>query len=346
MGGVRVDKKQARKSKKLKSVIIMNLETYLVKNNFNKENFDKLIEIFNKEEFIPFVGAGSSVPMGGPDWLDLLKKMQNSAGIEIRPKKDSIGNINFPKYFSRLFKKMKDQSSFYSQLFKSVEPTETGSTEFHVHLVSTFYAYITTNYDTPIERAYKKEKRQEIKKHFFSCYKLDNLKDSVVYLHGHKDIGFAIIKEEDYRYFYPSVNETSSAGIPILESFLEQVYVGKKIIFIGFSFNDQYVAEFIKLLGLKYKDKRDIIHFLLIKNNATSYLKYQEMAGKYRQEGQLGMANEAESKFFQNFMSINIYPIVYTENIFVERLLEKLKRSEVHTTIDKPQLNLLNITGS
>jgi hypothetical protein len=69
-----------------------------------------------------------------------------------------------------------------------------------------------------LEKAYQEKIRKGIRKFFFSSYGLENLNDCIVYLHGHKKIDFAIIKKEDYDYFYPNVSRES--GIPIIESFL------------------------------------------------------------------------------------------------------------------------------
>jgi len=313
----------------------MELDNYIIDHEINKENFNRLIEQFDKKNFIPFIGAGPSVPTGEPNWDELFKRMKQSLKIRVNRSKYSDGSYNYPKSFSKLFKKMNDKSKFFEEVFRNIEPTETSYTAFYIHLVNTFDSYITTNYDTPIEQAYLNQKGQKIRRYFFTCYDLQNLSNSIVYLHGHKDINFAILKEEDYDYFYPTVSKKS--GIPILEDFLEKVYTKNTMIFIGFSFTDRYTLKFFEYLATKHKSRN---HFLLTWEMDRFYSAHQKRAEEYKKIGEKERAKEEEQKYYQDFIRLNIYPIVYKRNIFVERLLEKLERKA-----QIPEIESYPITG-
>jgi len=294
----------------------MRLEDQLIDNEINRENLAKLKEGFSKD-FIPFIGAGSSVPLGEYNWNDLFKKMKTSLGINVRLAKDSSGQPDYPRSFSKLYRKMENKSEFFTQVFQNIEPTETSFTASHINIVESFECYVTTNYDTPIEKAYYNQKKQKIKRHFFSCYEMEDFKGGIVYLHGHKDINFAILKKEDYEYFYPSISRKN--GIPILEGFLENIYKLKTIIFIGFSFQDRYLHDFFHYLASKYRDNEKT-HFLL--TNASDENKVKE------------------KKFYYDFIrEMKVYPIVYKEHIFIEQLLRELKIPATIPIIEEPKIS-------
>lgn len=313
----------------------MELLNYLIDNRINKDNFRKLNNQFKTENFVPFLGAGLSIPTGEPDWENLLKKMQSSTSVKIRLQKDVNGNVNYPRCFSNLYRKMENKLNFYSHLFKHTEPTETSYTACHREIVSIFNSYITTNYDSIIEQVFEKDKNQKIKRHFFSNYDIGNLDNSIIYLHGHKCINYAILKEEDYDYFYPTVSRKN--GIPIVESFLENIYKHKTLLFIGFSFSDKYIYSFLQYLASKNKEKT---HFALINKNTSIYSEYKSRSHEYRKLGEKSKARKEENKFYESLTDLNIHSIVYNQNIFIEKLLEKLSTEKT-----LPDLKRHPITG-
>ena len=230
------------------------------------------------------------------------------------------GQINYPRSFSRLFARVNDQEKFYFHLFDHLDPTQTDVTGVHLKLVDLFDSYLTTNYDSPIEVAYRNQHNSELMKHYFSPHGLHNLKNCVVYLHGHKDINFCVIKEEDYNYFYPSIS--NKPGFPILENFLKEVFYKRSVIFVGFSFDDHYIEDFLRYLySLKPFPNT---HYWLIDESADSY---RDIINKVSELTKLGKNVEASAKkttFYDG--QLNIKPIVYKKgsHIFVQRLFDKL----------------------
>lgn len=202
------------------------LEEYIVDDPLNKSNLDSLISSFKTETFVPFIGAGPSTVLGAKDWEGLITNLCKLSGpLKFKKTKNLDGKIDYPSSFSRLFKKLNTRGvtaeQFYNELFEYIRPTLTEWTCFHLNLVTLFDSCITTNYDSPIERAFEKHHHKPATRYFFSCYGLNNLRDCIVYLHGHKEINFCIIKSEDYDYFYPTVSKKN--GIPILEKFLTDI---------------------------------------------------------------------------------------------------------------------------
>jgi len=123
---------------------------------------------------------------------------------------------------------------------------------------------------------------------------------------------------------------SNKSGIPVVETFLENIYTQKTIIFIGISFNDKFIYRFLEYLATKHKSKS---HFLLTSENSVFYLDYRKKADEYRKANEIKRANDQENKYYQDLMKINIYPIVYRQNIFVERLLEKLSKERRVTSM-------------
>ena len=169
----------------------MSFENNLVDHPLNKRNYEDLRNSFDRNSFVPFVGAGPSTPMGEPDWEDLFKKLKMHFGVRINKVSRDNGTLDYPKMFSKLFKKIPDKSQFFKILFQKLEPTKTRATNLHYSLVELFDTYLTTNYDSPIEVAFHRLRRNTpLTKHYFACYDLNDLNNCVIYLHGHKDTNY------------------------------------------------------------------------------------------------------------------------------------------------------------
>lgn len=273
---------------------------------------------------MPFIGAGPSVPLGEPAYPELLREMKEKLRPGINPRVSRKG-ASYPRQFSALCREARDRGQFFQTLFGTLVPKTTRFTGFHHCLVKTFDAYVTTNWDYPIEDTYKEVRQHALRKYYFSCYELDHLKGCVVYLHGHKDIGFAIVTKEDYDYFYPTVSTTG--GIPILERFLESLYRHRRILFLGVSFDDGYVHEFLRHLSLKNVDSK---HFWILDEGTNAYDSVAKAAAGYASQNQNQRAQDLKARFYEKFGKVGIRPIVYRadQHIFVEQLLLQLKPTE------------------
>ncbi len=296
----------------------------IVDHPVNIQNLKLLIDSFNRNQFVPFIGAGSSIPLGEPAWDELFKKMKNKYNVSVYIKKIN-GVPDYPGAFSRLYKKLKEKRNFYENLFDTLKPKITSGTNLHLRLVDAFDCYATTNYDIPIEKAYLNQKKLNLYKYYFFCPQPNqNLKDSIVYLHGHKNIDFAIILREDYNYFYPTIS--NKKGIPILETFLKHLYQNKCLVFVGFSFSDPYIRDYFKYLTKTIPDIQ-CDHFLIIDEDVQIYKDFADKADKYKQSGLLVEADHKQHEFYNYIIKeYNIHPIVYKSgvHIFAENLFESL----------------------
>lgn len=306
---------------------VTGLENYIVDNPLNRNNLDSLFSSFKKDSFVPFIGAGPSTVLGAADWKDLITNLCKSFGVKKFKKVKNNGNIDYPRSFSKIFKILNDRGfkkeEFYKKLFECIKPTATEATFFHLKLVKLFNACVTTNYDSPIEKAFQEHYRKAPSKYFFSSYGLNNFKDCIVYLHGHKEINFCIIKAEDYEYFYPSVSKKN--GIPIIEEFLTEIFTKKSVIFVGFSFDDPYISNYMDLLESLEPFKN--VHYWLISESTKDYSETMQRAEEYKKAGAPDKAKDEVITFYNG--KRNIKPIVYKghEHIFVEKLFETLTES-------------------
>ena len=86
--------------------MVTGLETYIVDNPLNNNNFGTLISEFKNESFVPFIGAGPSTVLGAADWKDLITNLRESFELKYFRKVINDGKVDYPKSFSRLFKKL------------------------------------------------------------------------------------------------------------------------------------------------------------------------------------------------------------------------------------------------
>ncbi|MBF0519007.1 MAG: SIR2 family protein [Nitrospirae bacterium] len=312
---------------------IVELNDYLFDNPFNIKNLDLLKSEFGKNPslFVPFIGAGPSKVLGASDWYYLLKDLYKSFSLKTTLPMGK-NRIKYHKRFSDLYKKLDEEKRkhFFENIFKFIRATQTNYTAFHIELVKLFQAFITTNYDSPIEKAFIEKKNKSLSKYYFTHSDISKLKDGIIYLHGHEDTGFVIIRTEEYNYFYPSVH--NKKGISILEDFLIELFKTMNVIFIGFSFDDLYIKNFIHYIYVNVvKDSPESFkqyHFWLIDETVKAFDETKQKAKIHTENGRTTEAESEYSKFFTG--NLNIRPIVYKkdQHIFVENLFKTLYKPQ------------------
>ncbi len=129
-----------------------------------------LIELVDSGEAILFVGAGSSVRVGYPDWSSLLQKLEDLAskcGDDFKPNivkcknSDPLEYLEYAEYIkSYISEKTDDIDRYYALLYDLFEPKKPSYNEFHRLLVELpFRGILTTNYDPVLTEALTKKKR-------------------------------------------------------------------------------------------------------------------------------------------------------------------------------------------
>lgn len=304
----------------------------------NKENYELLLRSFNKTEFVSFIGAGVSKPLGISDWdnlIDDLCKVANELGF-----KDTIptDKNKYPDFAEKLFDFLREknrQPLYFDTITKRMTPHFNSTSLTLVYMTLSLDVHLTTNFDRSIEYAYhfivdfSKFSSSSNKYEKPSLYYLSDLNTAsngprIYYLHGSVNEKTYILKKSDYDMFYPSVSKQKISAVKKLEDCLKNFYKYKNIIFIGFSFEDPYVKKFFFDLAKEVEREhratssfysqsgqscshREIKHFLLI-----------EEGNKF--------IEEYNNEFFSKLKNYNLYPVVYQKNkhIFLECLFKKL----------------------
>ncbi|MBU4491089.1 MAG: SIR2 family protein, partial [Euryarchaeota archaeon] len=295
-------------------------------NEKNISNYKRLIDSWNADRSISFLGAGTSNPLGIKDWQDLMKLLQEEVkkryGKDIDVDKDDLPPI--AENLSNEFEAKDHAADFDNIIFRNMDPQYNSTTLTIVKLALLLDKHITTNFDISISNAYnflnyiesylQANKRQSKDFYQHSIPDLPNYHQifrqkgaHVIYLHGKKD-GPYVFKLRDYNKFYPSAqsNSYSKCIEDCLKSFLKET----SFLFIGFSFNDIRLKEMI--FRIIAEIKKDILinsnflgtqvrsepyatprHYLLVHNN-------EEMYGSARWDG-----------FYHEFEQYGIYPVIY-----------------------------------
>ncbi|ODS37483.1 MAG: hypothetical protein A7315_13465 [Candidatus Altiarchaeales archaeon WOR_SM1_79] len=214
----------------------------------DKEIMEVAKELAEKD-FIVFAGTGVTGDTGIPrSWKRLLEELLKSASIN-NINIDKVDPKEFPDIAQKIYDSLKRQNredGYYGIIKKNLTPTMTPYSTQEYDILLTTNWVVTTNFDTTFESALdrKFETNEENKIPRIDSlpdFKKENLfeRESIVYLHGSVDERFIIFKTSDYENYYPSVSEKN--GSKKLEEYLKYIYENYRIVFIGFSFDDQYI---------------------------------------------------------------------------------------------------------
>ncbi|MFA5251903.1 MAG: SIR2 family protein [Phycisphaerae bacterium] len=222
-----------------------------------------------KKNFIVFAGTGVISGTGIPEsWGKLLKALAEQAKVDIDI--DRISKNEYPEIAQKIFdelvrngKKEKYHEIIREQVVAKDSPWDAKTFE----ILLTTKGVVTTNFDNIFETSY--ETLVETNSHLPAHIEQNSLPDfddkddfekhKIVHLHGRADENHIIFKRNDYLDYYPSVCAGKSLNPDYcLERYLEYIYRKHTVIFIGFSFDDEYVRGCFKSINkrLTGRDKR------------------------------------------------------------------------------------------
>jgi len=228
-------------------------------------NMEALSE--SSHQVIPFIGAGVSIPFGLKSWADLLKELEKGLNNEDKvhfetliSRGDYLRALSFLKTYSGYYKQEKiikdDIKRIIEQTFnKNIDDNQHNVLDL-IKLNSNFY--ITTNYDNSLNyflRDYRDDYDMP-----YTLKDIEDLQDffngrqKVLHLHGHiNKTSTMIVTKEDYDSLYTDIRTSD---------ILKSIMANKKLLFIGFSFNDKYFKDL-------YDSIRSTIggeHFIIVPN--------------------------------------------------------------------------------
>lgn len=206
------------------------------------ENIHKLIKYVRKGQVVPFLGAGFSFASGAPRVSDIVAALLDYGGedFQIDLSKNHVSLRNLSQEFIKKFSR-NELIEILSQLFNF--PIKDTSAQNLLAKISHFRTIYTTNYDTLIESAYPKEERTVITSNAGCAYVRDN-KINIYKIHGDitsmNDPDGIVITDDDYKNYF------LNHRYDMIWSNLQQDFVKRNVLFIGYSLEDDNVLEIIK----------------------------------------------------------------------------------------------------
>jgi len=230
-----------------------------------QENLDELLS--SKNNIIPFVGSGLSIPFGIPDWGGLLEEINPTFEKTFQEEQflDHLSNGEFMEALD-LVKQKSLNIGNEKQLQKKIVSILTQKESQFVNKDSHNYLdllklnsnfYITTNYDLILSKLiseYQKYTYPLTFNEMDDSYSIHINHNQVLHLHGHiKKENEMVVSKESYEKFYKEIKNTTK---------LASLIGSKKLLFIGFSFNDAFFEDL-------YNQLNDVIgndHFIIVAN--------------------------------------------------------------------------------
>jgi len=235
-------------------------DKYLLKEY--QQNFDLVKE--ERTKVVPFVGSGLSVPLGLPNWKQLLEKLSPMFSKEYHKEayKDYTGQGDLLEALGYLKKwsiHLNTDDQIKDAIIKIIETEQKNSVDEELH---NFYdliklnsnLYISTNYDLLLEKFLSNSVDYRVP---LCLQDVDNLrklldeKSQVLHIHGHiKRKDAMIVSAEDYKKLYENNG---------LMYKLQHILTSRPLLYIGFSFADKFFVDLYTNLGKIVKNHHYII---------------------------------------------------------------------------------------
>lgn len=217
-----------------------------------------------RKDFVVFAGSGAVADSHVPTWKGLMKRL-----LDVQPLKDfapaqldELPETEYPWLASRIRQEMIRNGrggEWYRIIDDALTSKVSPCTINQAEIVQTCTNIVTTNVDDGFE--YALQRHAGLAKKDICINTMPNLplrdcfnRPTVVYLHGNTDVQHIIFTKEEYDRYYPSVS-TSQCSSPHLEDFLKYLYTSHTLVFVGFSFLDNYVVQSFK--NIAEKARRD-----------------------------------------------------------------------------------------
>ena len=245
------------------------------------------LELVNSGDMWAFIGSGPSIDAGGPSWQLLLTKTISSLNPDQKKNivadgifSSSLKSKNFPKCFSRI--EHYCGRDILEGIVKKVI-SNVNSPGKMVQLLSSwpFKGYITTNYDSLIEKTMQNmgelgwsaagNSHNEVRQIS------GNVSNVIWHVHGcasmSSDKSRLVLTEDDYDNFYLE-------GSPVIQQ-LKSLMSQSRIVFLGFGFEDQEILRLLKIIGRFTDPTRPVYAFLHDNTGKHDDTKRSELLDKY-----------------------------------------------------------------
>jgi hypothetical protein len=234
-----------------------------------------------------FIGSGASIDAGGPSWQSLIELTMLRLDLTLRQdiKADTIfssalNKKDYPKCFSRI-EHYCNRDTLDTTVKNVIDRINVPGKMINLLSSWPFKGYITTNYDTLIEKAISNlgelgwspvgNTKDEVRKIS------GNVSKVIWHVHGcaamSSEKSCLVLTEEDYENFYLE----ESPVISQLKALMSQT----RVVFLGFGFEDQEIMRLLKKIG-KMTDPARPVYAFLHGNTGSQYdAKRSELFDKY-----------------------------------------------------------------
>jgi hypothetical protein len=241
-------------------------------------NLQNLKKDYQAGNLVPFIGAGLSVPFKVPTWKELIENITEKYATGkysfvkeavnfLLERNDYWGAIDTLKKFIPIV----DQD-IQSEIVNLIEEKKIRLEDENSHNYSdlakmNFVLYLTTNYENLLYEYIKCETVPILLKDF--NFNTQNIFDTkrIFHLHGYiSNPGSIVISRESYEELYRDKK---------YDNLLKLVTGTKKLLFMGFSFDDQFVRRLIK----DHKSYFNGNHYIILNNPSDQ--KVRELKEEY-----------------------------------------------------------------
>ncbi|QWI73168.1 SIR2 family protein (plasmid) [Bacillus mycoides] len=238
----------------------------ILKNYLQEEYMDNYTLLSEKiDKLVPFLGSGVSIPLGLPDWKGLIWGMKEKLSAKndqdyfenLIHRGDFLGSLEMMLNYSTTLNTGDRIKAYISEKINADFKSNVDESQHNIrdimNLTSDFV--LTTNYDNALS-VYRQEYStpstikdiEELQELFGKNQK------KVIHFHGMVDKrSTMIVTRDDYEELY-AYQKT--------KDLLNGIMAGKSLIFIGFSFQDEYFND----LYMKIRGSIGGEHFIIIPN--------------------------------------------------------------------------------
>jgi hypothetical protein len=227
---------------------------------------------YRTDKIVPFIGAGLSAPFKVPTWGDLIEKVTakyaegnlgylNQLIAEDLSRYDYWRAIDNLKYYTGI-----EDQDIQSEIVSLIRHHTIDIKDDNLHNYSdiskmNFNLHLTTNYEHLLFKYLKCENVPiSLKEIILSSQDLFDTK-RVCHLHGHTTSpGSIVISKESYTELYDNRK---------YEELFKAVTASKKLLFMGFSFDDKFIRNLIR----QHKDYLNGTHYIILNNPDSEKIK-------------------------------------------------------------------------
>ena len=288
----------------------------------NEARKHELIELVTSGEAVLIVGAGSSARLKYVTWKQLMNQLEHLAGktcgFEPGHEKRQEGLLVYAQAIkSHICASFGDLGKYHDFLFELFQPKSPAHDDFHRMLVELpVRGILTTNYDTVLEAALSKKKREIEQKekeaplidvtplvigkdpprlvHEFLLSKAHDPKipQRIAHLHGmYRNPDSIVLTSDDYSKSYGLHDEKASPHQRFANTWtlhrklLWAILATRRVIFVGFSMEDPYFNKMLETVSADLWGWNKSIHFAIMrisrKNTDTPQEKADRLKDKY-----------------------------------------------------------------